>query len=477
MPESLALLKRSAYVAFGAMIVLCMGAVWFYKARMVFSDASLVSFRRINLQDLESSQRRWGAFLTELVPLALSKIHVPLRLILVAYSLSFNIFYLGVVSLLIFRWRFYALGILMACYYLLFVSASYYWTNNEIHQSVAYIFLCLGFAQSLHKREVADSIQVVVFCLLSGLAIFTHPLSIFVFGFLWVALWISRRDWFFDKKQAVVYSFILTFWFALKLLLSTGQAYDARRMDGITHINRKLLSGALDGVVANRFYNACRVNYWPAILLMAIAGFFILSERRWLLACWLLVSCMGYLVLLHCGFPGGHFLYYLEGEWGLFGLISGFAIVYFLLPRLKPNLAALLIALLFGLRVGYIAQTAPTFTGRIDFIEALNGYARRHHLDKVLIKANDSRFEERLILDWGLATESMTLSALAKDKQQITLCALWADHPERIPHGNNEMVWNFDKRPASALNPYYFALDTTHPYVVVPFEDIEPELR
>jgi hypothetical protein len=444
---------------------------------MIFSDASLVSFRRINLQDLESSQRRWGAFITELVPILLSKVHVPLRIILVAYSLSFNIFYLGVLSFLIFRCRLYALSVLMTCYYLLFVSDGYYWTNNEIHQAVAYVFLCLGIAQYLKGKGAASAAQVVAFCLLSGLSIFTHPLAIIVFGFLWVALWISKKDWPFDNRQAVYYSLVLLGWSALKLTLSTAQAYDARRMHGITHLSKDLLFHAFDGRVANSFYYSCVTSYWPAILLTACAAFFMLREGKWFLFLWLFFCGMGYLVLVHCGFPDGHFLYYLEGEWGLFGLISGFAIVYFLLPRLRPNSAALLIVILFALRIIYIARASSTFTARIDFIEALNGYARHHQLNKVLIKASDSRFEEKLLLDWGLATESMTLSALAKDKPQITLCSLWPDHPERIPQGNKEMVWNFDKRLASALNSHYFTLDTTHPYVVVPYEEIEQELR
>jgi hypothetical protein len=459
------------------MFLLCFGAVWFYKARMIFSDASLVSFRRINLQDLESSQRRWGAFLTELVPLTLSKLHLPLRIILVAYSLSFNVFYLCVAGFLIFRCRLYALGVLMTCYYLLFVSVGYYWTNNEIHQGVAYMFLCLGTAQLLRERRISSTVQTLVFCLLSGIAIFTHPLAIIVFGFLWIALWMSKKDWQFNRQQAVLYSMVLLAWSVLKLALSTSQAYDSRRMHGVSHISKDILLHAFDGSVANRFYYACVTNYWPSILLMAVAAVVMLKERRWTVLLWLFSSGLSYFVLVHCGFPEGHFLYYLEGEWGIFGLISGFAIVYFLLPRLKPNTAALLIATLFAVRIAYIALASWTFTARIDFIEALNGYARRHQLNKVLIKASNSRFEERLFLDWGLATESMTLSALAKDKQQITLCSLWPDHPERIPHGNKEMVWNFDKRPASALNPYYFALDTTHPYVVVPYDEIERELR
>lgn len=469
--------RSCAWLAVAAMTLLTLGALFFYKERIVFTDASLVSFRRINLQDLESSQRRWGAFITECVPLLLSKLHVPLLLILIAYSLSFNLFYLAVMALLVFRWRLHAFSILMACYYLLFVSAGYFWTNNEIHQSVAYIFLCLGSCYALKRRATNMGWQYLVFTFLSGLAIFTHPLAIIAFVFLWGALWLDGSNWPFSKRQAAIFSVILLLWTIIKLLLSSGQAYDARRMYGLTHPDATLVMHALVGKVAMQFYKAAFTNYWLPVLL-AIAGLVLaIIQKRWALSAWITASGIALLVLIHCAFPDGHFLYYLEGEWQTLGIIAGLPIVLSLLPSLKSRYAIWLIALLFAVRIAYILAAAPPFTNRVHFIESMNDYARRHHLNKVLIKAQDSRFEDRLFMDWGLATESMTLSALAGDQPQITLCAFWPDHPERIPNGNKEMVWNFDKRPASALNRRYFSLDTTHPYLMVHFEEMEKELR
>jgi hypothetical protein len=469
--------KRYAKIAFTAMIVLCFGAIYYYKERMIFTDASLVSFRRINLQDLESSQRRWGAFITECVPLLLSKLHVPLSVLLIAYSLSFNIFYLVVTAQLVFRWRLYALSILMVCYYFLFVSAGFFWTNNEIHQAVAYIFLCIGASHHLRVRGSSAIWQYIVFALLSGIALFTHPLAIIVFLFLWIALWLSGLDWPYERKQAIYYTGILIFWSVLKLFLSVNQAYDARRMHGVTHLTKDLLMQSIDGPVAHSWYKACLTNYWLSIILGAAAVIVVVRQRKWLLALWVLCSGIGFLLLLHCGFPGGHFFYYLEGEWQVMGVIVGFPIVYYLIPNLNSRFAIAVIALTFLARMVYIVYAAAPFTKRLHFIESLNRYARVHELNKVLIKASDSRFEDQLFLDWGLATESMTLSSLHGDHPNITLCALWPDHPERVPEGNKEMVWNFDKRPASTLNPYYFTLDTTHPYLVIPFDRIEQELR
>lgn len=472
-----AVYRRLAYIAFASMALLLFGSLYFYQERIIFTDASLVSFRRINLQDLESSQRRWGAFITEIVPLLLSKLCVPLRFILIAYSLSFNIFYLLVMSTLVFRWRLYLLSLLFASYYLLFVSAGYYWTNNEIHQAVAYIFLCVGWSFNLKDRNVPAWQQYVFFTLLSGLAIFTHPLSIVAFLFLWGVLWIDKRYRCFDKRQATFYTVIIVSWAVIKIILSSTQAYDARRMNGLTHPDLNVLLHGFTGKVARQFYKACFINYWMPALLSMISVGIALWQKKWPLSAWITGFAFGLLFLVHCAFPDGHFLYYLEGEWQTMGIIAGASIFLILVPSLKPKWATTLIALLFMTRLTYIAAASKPFTQRVRFIERLNDYSRRHGLNKVLIQAQDSRFEDQLFMDWGLATESMTLSALEGDKPQITNCSYWPDHPERIPNGNKEMVWNFDKRPASALNSCYFTLDTTHPYVIVPYQEIERDLR
>jgi hypothetical protein len=469
--------KRYAYVAFLAMLILALGAIWYYKERMILTDASLVSFRRINLQDMESSQRRWGAFITELVPLVLSKLHAPLRVILVAYSLSFNLFYLAVMALLIFRWRLHALSLLMACYYLLFVSAGYFWTNNEIHQSIAYMFLSLGFSYTLCKAGIAGRWQYLAFIFLSGVAIFTHPLAVIAFIFVWVALWLHGTDWPYGKRQTFYFLGILVVWAIIKFTFSNSQPYDARRMYGLTHPSKDIILNAFNGKVALNWYKECVTNYWLPVLLSAAGIVIMFLKRKRLLAGWTILSGVGFIALVHCGFPDGHFLYYLEGEWQTMGLIAGFPIVFYLLPSLRSNWAVGLLSLLFLSRLYYIKLASPDFTYRIHYIECMNLYARKNRLTKVLVKASDSRFEQPLFMDWGLATESMTLSALAGDYPHITICALWPDHPERIPHGNKEMVWNFVTRPASALNPYYFSFDTTGPYVVVPFEQMANELK
>src|SRR6185436_11625598 len=101
-------------------------------------------FRIINLGELQPQEYRFGSFITQIFPLLGSKLHLPLSWIVVLYSASFNLFYLAVAAILVLKIKEYALAILMSFYYVLFVSDSYFWISNEVHQGIAWMFLFFG---------------------------------------------------------------------------------------------------------------------------------------------------------------------------------------------------------------------------------------------------------------------------------------------------------------------------------------------
>lgn len=110
----------------GLFTVLLLGAGWFSLERILFSDASYILFRVINLDRLQIQEHRYGSFITQGVPLLAARLHLPLKFIVVLYSLSFNLFYLAVALLLSYGFREFGLSVLMSFYYLLFVSDTYF---------------------------------------------------------------------------------------------------------------------------------------------------------------------------------------------------------------------------------------------------------------------------------------------------------------------------------------------------------------
>ena len=461
-------LRKAAVASLAAMGVLLLLALVYYKERMIFSDASLKLFRRINMQDLESPQRRYGAYVTEAVPLVLSKLHIPLRIILIAYSLSFNLLFFGVAAMLA-RWRQWALCLILTAYYLLYVSQSFFWTNNEIHQSVAWMML--GFGYAMKEGDACRRVHFAVFLFLQAFAIMTHPLVVVPLAFLYAFFWLNGIAPF-RGRPAWVCATIIVLLIGVKLLLSSGQDYDGRRMYNLLHLHPRELPDVLHGPNVRLFLARCLRNYWPGNLLL-LAGVIAMLKQRKFLSCALVIIAAAALVLMVClSFPQGYYLYYLEGEWQSLGIIAMGPAAFYVLPRMSGRTALMLISAVWLLRIAAIIRVAPIYTHRVEYIGSLLTKMREKGFTKVIVKAREDWPEPILFMEWGLASESTTLSALQGDYPRRTVCALWPHQPERFPKGNNEVVWNFDCKPAGVMNPYYFPIDTTRPYEVMSIEEL-----
>src|SRR5689334_1506138 len=86
-------------------VVLLIGAFVFSLERILFCDASYILFRIVNFDTLQIQEHRYGSFITQGFPLIAAKLHLPLSAIVVLYSISFNLLYLAVALLLLYKFK------------------------------------------------------------------------------------------------------------------------------------------------------------------------------------------------------------------------------------------------------------------------------------------------------------------------------------------------------------------------------------
>src|SRR5690606_38236002 len=77
-------------------------------------------------------------------PLAGVWLKLPLTLIVLLYSASFNLFYL-VSGIVLFRLKQYHFLLLLAFYLTACATETFYWSNNEVHQGICWMLLTFGF--------------------------------------------------------------------------------------------------------------------------------------------------------------------------------------------------------------------------------------------------------------------------------------------------------------------------------------------
>ncbi len=448
--------------------VLLAAAVYFSTERILFCDASYIMLRIINSEWFQIQEYRYGAAITQAFPFIGVKLNLPISWIIVLYSASFNLFYLAVAAWLV-KTGETAMAILMSFFFLLLVSDTFFWTNNEIHQAVAWMFLFFSTIFLMARKNVSRILMIPVFSLLAFLTLYTHPLIIFSFGFLWFFFMIQKNIWPFNRKWTIIYSLIILIILAARFAVSlyySRYMYDAAKMQAAIHFSLDDLLHVFDSPMAREFAKRCLTNYWIMPLLFVsgiISGIRQKQYRPVLLSAGF---ALVYFVVMCLTFTD-FITYYSESEWMSFAIIVTAPFVYFTLPKLKPSLAVYLIAGIFLVRLGYIGMASDKFVQRKEWIYATLDTMRQKKLSKGIIYETEETRNILLQNNWSQPSESMIASALHDDNPTLTFVV---DKPEnirkRMPQ-NNQMILDFETGEYKKMNPLYFRFDTTVSYQLI----------
>ena len=457
-------------------LLLLAGSLFWYRQRMLFVDPGWIVFNVINNHNFSIAEYRYGAFITQMVPLIGSLFKLPLSVILLAYSASFYLFYTVVVLLLLYRYKQYGLALLMALYFTLFVSDVYFWPNNEVHQGIAWMFLFLGHVLKPGRKQQGIAFHTCSL-LFAFLALFSHFLVLIPFSFLWLFLWSEKSQWTLSRRIAIMYTILLALIFFIKYRLGVNGWYDGGKLNGVKHISTDIITGAFSNGQAKSILPLIAVNYWLAPLLLIAGLVAAIKYKKYLVAAACAGYSIGYFVLLCITFPdafGREWLFYMESEWMAMAIIIAIPFVYFLLPRIPPRLATGLLLFIFTARIVYIAVAFPYFNDRYNSLVLITERLREKGIHKALFVKNEA-LEKRFIMSWGLPAESMLYSGLENHEPQVSFKFV-ADSLTRMPY-TDTFLSAFSLMPYKELNAVYFHTDTTQAYQQVSFDTLFPEYK
>lgn len=455
------------YLVFFLFVILLIGSFIFARERILFCDASFILTEILNTGSLNIQVHRYGSFVTQLFPLLAGKAHVPLNDVVLLYSISFNLFYLIIAAIILFGFRNIKLAVLMAFYYTLFVSDTYFWTNNELHQAIAWMFLLIGLIMDYKIRSYPFLIHIPIFVVLSFLSFFTHPLILLVLPFLWLFILLDNNLNPYNLKKGILLSGILLIICGAKFYIMKQGGYDTEKLNAPTHISIKDLIGSLTSPMA-RIISIKMLTQYFFIPILFIAGIW---------AAWKAKKYKH--LLLTVLFSTGYFMavcltfsdfvpFYIESEWMPFTIITTLLFVYYVLPKIKPAMAFAVLSIIFIVRVGYIVQASQKFTERKEWVFATLDKMKAQDITKGYLY-NTSHIDNILLMNWGTPTESLIASALRGDKPNRTFVV---DNPDGIKNrmviiSGKDMIASFGPWNYTVLNPYYFQIDTTNNYKII----------
>ncbi|MES2703585.1 MAG: hypothetical protein V4649_13160 [Bacteroidota bacterium] len=464
-------LKAAAKLTPILLLLLLAASVLFYKERMLFIDAPHMLFRIINDGALQITEYRYGSFITQGVPLVAAKLHLPLKVVTILYSASFYLFFLAVALLLVYRFRNYALAVLLGLYYTLFVSDTFFWPNNEVHQGIAWLMLALAAVYYLVRKHKAFVVVLAVFVPAFFLAIWTHPLVIPVAAYIWLFWLADGRLSRLSKLQQGILTTILLALSIVKLYQGMHHGYDSTKIEVVTGFSFSKFTTIFAAPQLKFFLHSCVTNYWLFVLLAVVGMVSLLLKRRYILLLLTVGFSLAYLLLIFITYrdlSGNRF--YIESEYMPVSIICAAPFVYYVLPRLSPRLAVGSLSFIFCIRLAYIALSSQPFTERVAVLERIYHNVRGAGVNKAIVPQSKT-LDDLLIMSWGAPVESILFSALNGDTPNKTfIFATEQETPGYLSTGVDTMLGCWEKRAARNLNKAYFSIDTTRNYTVVTYE-------
>lgn len=467
-------LKPVMPVVIGLFTVLLLGAVFFYKERMLFIDAPHILFRIINLHRLDIQVGRYGAFITQIFPLIGVWLHLPVKAIMLLYSVSFVLYPFTVALLFIYKYKRYDLALLLGLYFTLFVSDTFFWTNNEVHQGITW--LLLGFAITGYMKEKGRLfiLIAIVFAAFFLLAIITHPLVMFAAVYLWVFYLVSGQQWQFSKKESLWLSILLLAVVFIKYKQSEGNWYDGGMVEKLKAFPLKNLWNIFHSPQIMFFAKNCVTNYWLFVAFTVTGLMYLLKEKKYLLFFWTIISLIGcytLLCILYWDVNANRF--YMESEYMPLTIIGVAPFIYYALKNAGAKLMVILFIIIFTIRMGYIVAAAEKFRTRERLIEHIDNKLQVMNLHKVIIVDSSKTANRVMIQTWAVPVETALFSAMNNDHVQTTCAFSDTGHTNTQLLGKDTLMSSYGKINFRAINTGYFVFDTLNFYTVVSYSEVE----
>ncbi|MBK9335658.1 MAG: hypothetical protein IPM98_03320 [Lewinellaceae bacterium] len=389
-------------------ILLVLAAV-FYLERMAVLDMAFQTFQILRTGEVQIQSGRFGAVGTQVFPWAAQAAGLPLKGVLMSYSLGHVLYYFGVflmVTLVLRQWKWGLVLILLAT---LMTAHTFYWLS-EMPQGLAFLVLVLAW---LHHKERLSALRWWAYPLLAaGLvtAFYFHPMVLY-------AMLFCAAYFFLEKPRSPIQPLYLL---ALAIFLATVFVkYKILKLDwyDAQALERAKAFGALwpnwFDIQSNRdFLRWCRTDYYMIPVLTVLNAAFFLWKKQGLRAALVTVAPVGFVLLVNIPFHPGDNQFYLENLYLPLGLFVAVPLVFAVLPGLLPEKRHWIpVAAIAAIGLFRIVSVHRPWTNRLhweqDFLEKT---AHREH--RKLLLTEEQASMDTLVLSWGTPYEFLLLSAL-----------------------------------------------------------------
>jgi hypothetical protein len=392
----------------------------FYRERALFIDVAFQTFLMITEGTVQVMVHRFGAAIVQALPWAAIQLEWPLWMVSLTYSLSFPLLFLFFYFLIVRVFRNDYLGWVLVFLFTLIVHDAFYWVASEYQQGLAFLLVFFAFVR---RYPALDRWWMWLFLVPATVALaYYHPLVFVVFFYCWLFFLVHGREhrhWRYYLSAALMVVVVV-----IKSRISANW-YDGAKYDTFFQNLMEYFPNYFDFESHRKFLANCfEVWYFFPVFLLA-AGIFYIIRRQWMKLALLLGYCFGYLMLVHIGSPNAAYRFYVEVNYMALAVFVALPFVYDVVPAIRrPRLVFFLFMAISALRLAAIYRNHEPFTQRLEWLAGqLDKGAARHQSNRLWLSQAEAPMDT-LLMTWGVAYETLLLSAMKYPDSAKTLVIL-----------------------------------------------------
>lgn len=452
--------KKLFYVGIVPYLVLLVLSCLFYKERIIFADAANYMVYVTKTGSFSIEHYRYGVALLQILPLLGIKASASLDHVILLFSTSYALYYLGCYLLCGFAFKNYKMALVLLLFNTLFCTYTFYYMISELPIAIAMFLVVLSYINT--KMKLLWWQALIAFTMLITV-VFLHPVAQLAIVFCLLFFLLSKEKESINKKYIVMIGIALIIIIIIKRLFFTGY-YEARSSE-ILSIFPVFFPKYFSLYSHQAFLQNCITNYYwiPVISALIIIGYIL--TKKWLKLALFLLFTIGYLVLVNTCFPTNYTRdFYMENLYLPIGLFIALPFVFDILPILlqaKKNTAIAMIALICATCCIRIYVNHKPYTNRLAWERKFLD----KHPDEKLIVPETPAMVDTLFMTWATPYEFWMLSTIERGK---TASIIINDQPVNflgLQKENKEFGGAWAHFSYSALPKKYFIFpDSTNTY-------------
>ncbi len=448
--------KNILRLGFSTYLILGFFAGYYYKERTAFTDISFHLFELLRTGEMAIQNFRFGAFFTQAFPLLAAKAGLSLTQVAVLYSLSFIVLPFLLFLIILRGLKQEKMALVLLLFSTLMVTHTFYWTQSELPQGVAFATLYFALLTKAVQQEYIPNYYVGWTFPLVFLVVFVHPLMLFavVFTLLFLALHYPA------KRGFILYNlmgFALVYFIKTKVFKTE---YDSQAMDGLKNAF-KLLPRFWSLESSQRFLGYLWTDYFMLLATFATVSIWYFWQKKWLQLALMWLFSAGFLCIVNATYSKGAHQYYIENQYLLLSLFVIFPFVFDFLPAIpsKPWSKAI-VPLILVVGLVRICTSNDLYTARLQWLRSFMEKRAEEQPGKLVLDASKVP-PDTLMLTWGSHYEFWLLSTLEQGVTRSITIEEKKDEYNWTMNNNHAFVTRWGVFDYKALNPRYFVFPDT----------------